>query len=94
MDRIWWDKPACEGEGDTTTRPLSSIFKKLWWSGVAHVSWKKGNVTHNFKKSKEKIQTGQPHLNPMEQIILEAASSYIRDMKVTERWIDKWENHA
>lgn len=30
----------------------------------------------------------------MEQVILEAASSYFKDMKVTERWIYKWENHA
>lgn len=45
---------------------LSVMFEKLWWSGAAHVNWKKANVTHNFRKGKEKIQTGQRHLNPWE----------------------------
>lgn len=51
--------------GDVTTSPLSITFEKLWQSGEVSVDWKKANITHIFKKSKkEKIQTGQPHLNP------------------------------
>lgn len=75
--------------GNAIARPLSVIFKRLWWLGQFPVEEKKVDVTPVSEKGK-KEDLGNYELvsltlvpgKVMEQICPEAIPSYVRDKKV------------
>jgi len=38
---------------DEVAKPLSIISDRSWWSGEVPTNWRRGNITHIFKKGKK-----------------------------------------
>lgn len=74
VHRPWWDEPtSAKGAAKMIARPLNLIFACLWQLEEVHEDWRKGNVTHIFKKGKKR-DPGNYSLSPEQEEFREQRS--------------------